>query len=69
MEEMYINHFAVITAAVSMFVLGGLWYGPLFGKQWMSANGFSEDDLKNGNPGKQYGLGESKYHRTVIWHY
>ncbi len=57
MEEMYINHFAVITAAVSMFVLGGLWYGPIFGKQWMSANGFSEDDLKGGSPAKQYGLG------------
>lgn len=57
MEEMYINHFAVLTAAVSMFILGGLWYGPLLGKQWMSANGFSEEDLQHGSPAKQYGLG------------
>lgn len=56
MEEMYINHIAVIVAALSMFVLGGLWYGPFFGNSWMAVNGFSEEDLKNGNPAKQYGL-------------
>lgn len=56
MEEMYINHLAVIVAAISMFVLGGLWYGPLFGKAWMDANGFTEQDLENSNPAKQYGL-------------
>lgn len=56
MEEMYINHLAVLVAAISMFVLGGLWYGPLFGKAWMDANGFTEQDLEKGNPAKQYGL-------------
>ncbi len=56
MEEMYINHLAVLVAAISMFVLGGLWYGPLFGRQWMQANGFTEEDLKNANPAKQYGF-------------
>lgn len=54
---MYINHFATLSAALSMFVLGGLWYGPLLRKQWMDANGFTEEDLKKGNPAKQYGLG------------
>lgn len=53
---MYINHFAVFAAAISMFVLGGLWYGPLFGKQWMQANNFNEEDIKNANPAKQFGL-------------
>lgn len=56
MEEMYINHWAVLVAAISMFVLGGLWYGPLFGKAWMDANGFTEEDLQNANPAKQYGI-------------
>jgi hypothetical protein len=56
MEDMYINHFAVFAAAISMFVLGGLWYGPLFGKQWMQANNFNEEDIKNANPAKQFGL-------------
>lgn len=53
---MYINHFAVLAAAISMFALGGLWYGPLFGRQWMQANNFTEEDLKNANPAKQYGM-------------
>lgn len=57
MEEMYINHIATLSAALSMFILGGLWYGPLFGKQWMDANGFTNEDLKKGSPAKQYGLG------------
>lgn len=56
MEEMYINHLAVLVAAISMFVLGGLWYGPLFGKAWMDANSFTDQDVEKGNPAKQYGL-------------
>jgi hypothetical protein len=40
-----INWLAVFAAAVSAFVIGGLWYGPLFGRAWMKANGFTEEDL------------------------
>jgi hypothetical protein len=40
-----INWLAVFAAAVSAFIIGGLWYGPLFGKAWMNANGFTEEDL------------------------
>jgi len=29
-----VNLWAVLVAAVASFVLGGLWYGPLFGKSW-----------------------------------
>lgn len=29
-----VNWFAVVIAAVSAFVLGGLWYGPLFKTTW-----------------------------------
>jgi hypothetical protein len=44
-----VNHFAVVTAAVSTFVIGGLWYSPLlFQKQWMAANGLREEDLQKG---------------------
>ena len=32
MDISALNGFAIIVAAVSAFVLGGLWYGPLFGK-------------------------------------
>ncbi len=31
---MPVNLIAVLVAAVSGFLLGGLWYGPLFGKAW-----------------------------------
>jgi Protein of unknown function (DUF1761) len=44
-----VNHFAVVTAAVSTFVIGGLWYSPLlFQKPWMAANGIREEDLQKG---------------------
>lgn len=37
---MQINWFAVLAAAVSAFVLGGLWYGPLFKHVWCREAGF-----------------------------
>ena len=53
---MHINYLAVLAAAVSAFVIGGLWYSPLlFTKAWMAANGFSEADVQKGSPGKIYG--------------
>jgi len=56
MEGVMLNHFAVITATVSAFVIGGLWYGPLFGKAWMAENGFTAESLAGANQGKIYGL-------------
>ena len=36
-----LNLWAVLVAAISAFVLGGLWYAPfLFGGVWKKANGF-----------------------------
>jgi hypothetical protein len=40
-----IDWLAVFAASISAFIIGGLWYGPLFGKAWMNANGFTEEDL------------------------
>ena len=46
---MDINVMAAITAAISTFVIGGIWYSPLlFHKAWASTNGFTEADLKGG---------------------
>lgn len=56
MDFSSINHLAVFAATISAFVLGGLWYGPLFGRAWMKENGFSEESLKQANQGKIYGL-------------
>ena len=44
-----VNWLAVIAAAVSMFVIGGLWYGPLFAKPWQKAAGVSDEQMKTAN--------------------
>jgi hypothetical protein len=41
-----LNWFAVLVVTVLAFALGGLWYGPLFGKAWMAALGKTADDIK-----------------------
>jgi hypothetical protein len=52
-----VNLLAVLLATISSFVIGGIWYGPLFGKAWMDAHGFTPDQLKQGfNPVKTYGV-------------
>ena len=50
-----VNWIAVLAGAVSGFVIGGLWYGPLLGKAWMAATGMTEEDIQNGHMGKIYG--------------
>ncbi len=49
-EEIFagINFLAVIVSALSAFVVGWLWYGPLFGKRWMKLNGFTEEQIREG---------------------
>lgn len=56
MDFSSINWLAVLVATVSAFVVGGLWYGPIFGKAWMAEMGFTESDLKDANMAKIYGL-------------
>ena len=52
-----INYFAVLAAAASTFVLGGLWWSPLlFQKAWMRANGFTEEKLQEGSMAKIFGV-------------
>ena len=46
----------VLAAAASSFVLGGLWYGPLFGKLWQRLTGLTEQQLATGNQAKIFGL-------------
>ena len=51
-----INWLAVIVAALLPMVIGSLWYGPLFGKQWMKMKGLTEEEIKADlNPLKSYG--------------
>lgn len=46
---MDVNWLGVIAASVSAFVLGGIWYGPLFGKKWMALVGMTEEEAAKGN--------------------
>jgi hypothetical protein len=51
-----LNWLAVAAAAASTFLLGGLWYGPLFGRAWMRASGMTAEKAKQGKPGLVFGL-------------
>jgi hypothetical protein len=51
-----VNWLAIIAAAVSMFVIGGLWYGPLFARPWQRAAGVSDEQLKAANIPLLFGL-------------
>ncbi len=57
MENIYINHLAVLVCAFLNLALGALWYSPLlFYKAWMKENNFTDADVKNVNPAKTYSL-------------
>jgi hypothetical protein len=50
MDFSSINWMATGVATLLSFVLGGLWYGPLFGKRWQGLVGLSDADIAAGNP-------------------
>ena len=51
------NYWAVLVAAVSSFVVGALWYAPFItGKAWQREAGLSDEDLKNANMARTFGL-------------
>ena len=48
---------ATVIATVVGFLLGGLWYGPLFGARWMALVGLSRDQARRDvNPVVAYGI-------------
>lgn len=49
-----IHWLAVAAAAVSAFLLGGLWYGPLFLKPWAKASGI-DPQASRGHPARVFG--------------
>ena len=56
MNMQEINVLAVLAAAISAFVVGGLWYSPLLcGTAWMRANGFSEEQVNAFPKGRMFG--------------
>ena len=55
MDFSHVNYLAVLVAAVSAFVVGGIWYGPLFSKPWQSMMGLSDEQISSGNPAMVFG--------------
>lgn len=51
----HINWLAVLVAAFAGFAIGGIWYGPVFGKAWMVEVGISEERARSANMAKIYG--------------
>ncbi len=45
MNNLKINHLAVWVAIILQFVIGFLWYGPLFGEPWMEMVGLDMDTI------------------------
>jgi hypothetical protein len=55
MNPNQINWLAVVAAALSTFMVGGLWYSPiLFGKVWLKANGFTETQAQGFNKARAF---------------
>lgn len=50
------NILAILIAAASGFLVGGIWYGPLFGKAWQREIGLSDDELQSANMAKIFGI-------------
>lgn len=50
-----INWLAVLVAALSAFLLGGLWYGPLFRRVWCRENGIDPNVPPSAHPAKIFG--------------
>ncbi|MEX1364201.1 MAG: DUF1761 domain-containing protein [Nannocystaceae bacterium] len=56
MDPSQINVLAVGVAALSSFLIGGLWYSPiLFAKAWMREAGLTEDELR-ANVARTFGI-------------
>src|SRR3989338_7247906 len=58
-----INYLAVLVSAIASMVLGSLWFGPLFGKQWMALMKF---DKKTIEEAKKKGMGAKIWVILVI---
>ena len=54
----YVNYLAVLLCAVSSMIIGIVWYGPLFGKEWMKMVGMTKEKMEKTKEGmaQTYGI-------------
>ena len=50
-----VNWLSVVVAALSGFVVGSIWYGPLFSKPWMHYSGMTREKGAQANPALIFG--------------
>jgi fluoride ion exporter CrcB/FEX len=51
----HVNWLAILVAALAGFVVGGVWYGPLFSKVWMRESGVNPEKARAANKAKLFG--------------
>lgn len=51
MNNLKINHLAVLVCVIILHALGFLWYGPLFGEQWRAMVGLDMENMQEGSGG------------------
>lgn len=57
MDFSHINWLAIVVAALSAFMVGGIWYSrPLFGNAWMIDSNLNMEQIQAGNKGKTFGF-------------
>ncbi|MDO3642459.1 DUF1761 domain-containing protein [Mucilaginibacter sp. L3T2-6] len=57
MDFSHINWLAIAVAALSAFMVGGIWYSrPLFGNAWMIDSNLNMEQIQAGNKGKIFGF-------------
>ncbi|PWK78697.1 uncharacterized protein DUF1761 [Mucilaginibacter oryzae] len=57
MNLQLINWPAVLVAALSAFLVGGIWYSPaLFANAWMTDNKLTREELRASNKGRAFGF-------------
>ncbi len=49
-----LNYVAIVVAGLIQYVLGALWYGPLFGKQWVRLMKIDPKKMDKSNMGLRY---------------
>lgn len=56
MDFSTINYIAVLTAALSTFIIGAFWYSPLlFYKPWLEANNFKDEEVRKASKARMFG--------------
>lgn len=51
-----LNWLAIVSAAATGFIIGGIWYRPLLGKAWMRVSNVTEEAMQRSNKARTFGL-------------